>query len=437
MTDSTSYQVYTINRPAWNPRHSPSVLIRRSAGQGMLYSQLQAVTSPIEFPASEFESIEISKIEEETLPTYKAKRYYPAQIGQIINNRYQIVGKLGYGTTSTVWLCRDMQLAQHVELKICISEKTPNREIQIYKHLNFIQSQSDHCGKQYYRSLYDSFEITGPYGRHTCLVHQQLGLSLFQVLDIRPKGTLTIELLKPPLRQILIGLDILHSVGIIHTDLQPQNMNLEIHDPDVFSVFEQSEVLEPAPRKILEDRIIYKSRRITMTPRLPIITDFGEARFADKENREDIMPDQYRAPEVILQMKWDNKVDIWGIGMVFWDLVAGRTMFYGRDDKKLPDDSIHLAEMIAIMGPPPIEFLRRSEASSLFWDKDGKWGDYAPIPDISLESLAEKLEGENKEGFLSFLRTILKWLPEERPTAEELVYHPWLMEGLKSRNSDN
>lgn len=63
---------------------------------------------PLTFPNSGFESIS-EKIEEETLPTYDAKKYYPAQLGQIINERYQIVGKLGYGVTSTVWLCRDLK----------------------------------------------------------------------------------------------------------------------------------------------------------------------------------------------------------------------------------------------------------------------------------------------------------------------------------------
>jgi serine/threonine-protein kinase SRPK3 len=48
------------------------------------------------------------KIEEETIPDYLASRYYPVRIGEVIHDRYQVVGKLGYGTTSTVWLARDL-----------------------------------------------------------------------------------------------------------------------------------------------------------------------------------------------------------------------------------------------------------------------------------------------------------------------------------------
>lgn len=55
----------------------------------------------------------------------------------------------------------------------------------------------------------------------------------------------------------------------------------------------------------------------------------------------------------------------------FWDLVAGRTLFQARNDQRLLDDTLHLAEMVAIMGPPPREFLERSEMSSIWWDKNG------------------------------------------------------------------
>lgn len=48
------------------------------------------------------------KVEEETLPKYATTRYYPVRIGQILQERYQVVGKLGFGVTSTVWLARDL-----------------------------------------------------------------------------------------------------------------------------------------------------------------------------------------------------------------------------------------------------------------------------------------------------------------------------------------
>lgn len=64
---------------------------------------------PRQFPTSGFVRLDSSeKIEEERLPLYDAERYYPACIGEVLASRYQIVSKLGYGTSSTTWLCRDL-----------------------------------------------------------------------------------------------------------------------------------------------------------------------------------------------------------------------------------------------------------------------------------------------------------------------------------------
>lgn len=47
-------------------------------------------------------------IEEEILPRYCARNYYPVHIGETFNDRYQVVAKLGFGASSTVWLARDI-----------------------------------------------------------------------------------------------------------------------------------------------------------------------------------------------------------------------------------------------------------------------------------------------------------------------------------------
>ena len=49
------------------------------------------------------------KVEEERLPDYKAERFYPVTLGETFNSRFRTVAKLGFGTASTVWLCRDLQ----------------------------------------------------------------------------------------------------------------------------------------------------------------------------------------------------------------------------------------------------------------------------------------------------------------------------------------
>lgn len=48
-------------------------------------------------------------LEEETLPHYRHANFFPVQIGMVLNERYKVLGKLGYGTSSTVWFCRDKE----------------------------------------------------------------------------------------------------------------------------------------------------------------------------------------------------------------------------------------------------------------------------------------------------------------------------------------
>jgi len=73
---------------------------------------------PLSFTKSGFVEIPLmQKIEEETIPGYSTSWYYPAHVGEIIKDRYQIVGKLGFGASSTVWLARDMRyLISHFSL---------------------------------------------------------------------------------------------------------------------------------------------------------------------------------------------------------------------------------------------------------------------------------------------------------------------------------
>lgn len=66
--------------------------------------------TPLQFPPTGFELVNAARmIEEEILPTYSPEKYYPVRLGQIFHDRYQVVGKVGYGGSSTVWLARDFQ----------------------------------------------------------------------------------------------------------------------------------------------------------------------------------------------------------------------------------------------------------------------------------------------------------------------------------------
>jgi len=51
--------------------------------------------------------------EEETFASYNPKHFYPVRLGEVFKSRYGTVAKLGFGTSSTVWLCRDYEYGIH------------------------------------------------------------------------------------------------------------------------------------------------------------------------------------------------------------------------------------------------------------------------------------------------------------------------------------
>jgi serine/threonine-protein kinase SRPK3 len=64
-------------------------------------------SGPRDFTNPHFRSIGLGHlIEEETNSCYKPEEFYPVRIGEVYDSKYQVVGKLGYGTNSTAWLCR-------------------------------------------------------------------------------------------------------------------------------------------------------------------------------------------------------------------------------------------------------------------------------------------------------------------------------------------
>lgn len=91
---------------------------------------------------------------------------------------------------------------------------------------------------------------------------------------------------------------------------------LGINDDSVFTDFEEQELLEPSPRKVVGDRSIYLSRELRKPKNLgaPVLCDFGSAVTGDTEHFEDVQPDIYRAPEVILEAPWSYQIDLWNTG---------------------------------------------------------------------------------------------------------------------------
>ncbi|KAL6247124.1 hypothetical protein RBB50_005467 [Rhinocladiella similis] len=186
---------------------------------------------------------------------------------------------------------------------------------------------------------------------------------------------------------------------------------LGLGDNSVLEAFERDEIADPSPRNIYPDRTIYQSRAIARPKAigLPVLKI-------------------YRAPEVLLDMDWGYSVDIWNIGVMIWDVFYDQHLFDAYDPvtNKL-SNKYHISEMAAYLGPPPRGFLEKSETSWKYFDRSGRLVTGIDLTDkLSLEAREERFEGEKKEKFLNFIRSMLQWDPKDRLTARELLDDPWL-----------
>jgi hypothetical protein len=121
-------------------------------------------------------------------------------------------------------------------------------------------------------------------------------------------------------------------------------------------------------------------------------------------------------------------------------------LFNAQDEERKSSATHHIAEMIAYLGMPPLEYTRRSDNMRNVFDDDGlfemqtpdkkvhltdllgrwRWTGKYDIPPVSLEQSEQNLSDKNKQQFLEFMRSMLRWLPEERKSATELLKDPWV-----------
>jgi hypothetical protein len=58
----------------------------------------------------------------------------------------------------------------------------------------------------------------------------------------------------------------------------------------------------------------------------------------------------------------------------------------------------------------------------------GNWIAATPIPDQTLEMRERRLKGQDQDLLLTLVRKILRWLPEDRPSAEDLFEDEFLVQ---------
>lgn len=102
---------------------------------------------------------------------------------------------------------------------------------------------------------------------------------------------------------------------IRHADIQEGNIMFSIEDEAELKAIEEDEMNEPSARKVYGTEATFLTRQVYAEIGNPKLIDLGEARFGQDTYAEQVMPDLYRAPEVLLGLPWDEKIDIWALGL--------------------------------------------------------------------------------------------------------------------------
>lgn len=238
-------------------------------------------------PKSRFASL-VSHHAREPVDSYRPGGYHPVHFGDFLcNGRYEVVRKLGFGETSTVWLARNTSYvhtrlsgwastdtfppyillrgyiadlcsagdrsSRYLAVKIKKAEEsTGNSELSILRYIN--QKGSSDRRSIHVIALLDSFEQQGPNGKHLCLVSEALGPSVATVLEWTPSYRsldragkncyrFPLWICKRILKQVLLGIAYLHAHGVVHGDIHAGNVlfvTAPILDKDQFNQIDNS-----------------------------------------------------------------------------------------------------------------------------------------------------------------------------------------------------
>lgn len=212
-------------------------------------------------------------------------------MNKMISDRYMIVTSLGEGGMADVYLAIDTILNREVAIKILRGELS-NDPVTLLR----FQREANAASKLNHPNVVDVYDVGESEGRHYIVMEYVRGRTLKQLISQR--GALDKKEAVDIMMQLTSAVQHAHENHIIHRDIKPQNV-------------------------LVKDDGTVK------------ITDFGIALAHDAvqltQNDAVLGSAHYLAPETTRGEPASNQIDIYALGIVFYELLSGSVPFKGEN----------------------------------------------------------------------------------------------------------
>lgn len=179
---------------------------------------------------------------------------------------------------------------------------------------------------------------------------------------------------------------------------------------------------------IEEDRANKRGAKIDENVRLKIC-DLGNGCWTYHHFSTQIQTRQYRSPEVLIGAKYNATSDIWSLACMLFEIATGDFLFEPRKGKVYGKDDDHLAQMMELLGRMPSDMAIGGQRARRFFTKAGflrriRGLNYWPLKKVLTEKY--KFKDVEAQAFTDFLVPMLRWDPNKRANADEMLKNSWL-----------
>ncbi|CAE7761056.1 Serine/threonine-protein kinase AFC2 [Symbiodinium microadriaticum] len=360
-------------------------------------------------------------------------QHFEWRVGLQMNARYVVSKFLGDGTFGRVLQAKDCKRNRQVAIKIIrnVAKYTRNamREAEILQDIRAADPKQSHgCVR-----LHETFFHEADGERLFCLVCEALGMSLYDLLKQNQYRGLWVQDIQSISRQCLEALRFLHAdLNLTHTDLKLENVLLRSSEAPLPSKFPreefwQSQSSSSSSRRSGSGYVRPQSTEITLI-------DFGNATYELEHHSSIINTRQYRAPEVILSLGWNEVSDLWSIGCIVSELYTGELLFRTHESLE------HLALMQRALERFPQTLLAKAGVNhnDRFVVKDPpstwrlRWPEGAPSEASSNKVRQQRplhqMVQKQHRSLADFTAALLILDPSKRPSAKHALDHAFLAE---------